>query len=117
MVSRLQPLVPPDGCDNLAFNRLERSPRMPVFDARITATDERLQELEKLRLDLIFKGMRRTDDNLNEVPGILTEEEIQQVRDAGFQVEVVGDMTEEARQRRAEVSRVNRFAALTSVED
>ncbi|HEY0005509.1 MAG TPA: M14 family zinc carboxypeptidase [Pyrinomonadaceae bacterium] len=90
---------------------------MPVFDARITVPDKRLNELEKLRLDLVFKGARSLEENISEVPGILTEEQIQQVRDAGFEVEVAGDLTEEARQRRAEVSRTNRFSALTTVKD
>jgi carboxypeptidase T len=76
----------------------------------ITARSIRdLRELGKYGLDLKKRTARRKDDNKFSVSGILTDEQIQQVRSLGYIVDVYLDLSVEAGRRLEEVSRTNRF--------
>lgn len=91
---------------------------MGFFLVRILAsTYDGLLGLERFDLDLKKRAARQEGTDRFVVPGILSEEQIVQVKSAGYGVEVVSDLTEVARERITEVSRVNRFAETGGVAD
>jgi len=69
-----------------------------------------LKGLDRYSLDLKEHTAREEDANRFVVSGILTEEQIQQVRSAGYTVEILSDLSRAARERTQEVSRANRFS-------
>jgi carboxypeptidase T len=76
----------------------------------ITATSiSDLRELARYGLDLKKRTARKKDGAKFSVSGILTDEQIQQVRSLGYIVDVYLDLSIEAGNRLQEVSRVNRF--------
>ena len=68
-----------------------------------------LRELGKYGLDLKKRNAKRKDDSKFTVSGILTNEQIQQVKSLGYVVDVYLDLSIEAGKRLQEVSRINRF--------
>jgi len=91
---------------------------MGFFSVRIVArTLDGLWGLDRFDLDLKKRAARQEGSDRFVVPGILSEEQIEQVKSAGYTVEVVSDLTEVARERITEVSRTNRFADTRGVAD
>jgi carboxypeptidase T len=89
----------------------EEGIQMTLFSVHIIArTLEKLRALEEYDLDLIYRAARQLAPDSSIVPGILTDEQIQQVEDAGYIVKVISDLSQVAVERIKEVSRVNRFA-------
>jgi carboxypeptidase T len=83
---------------------------MAKFIVRIIANSyEQLRGLDKYHLDLKKRTARQEDTNKFIVTGILNEEQIQQVRSAGYTVEILSDISQISKQRTQEVSKVNRF--------
>jgi murein tripeptide amidase MpaA len=83
---------------------------MAKFIVRIIASSyEQLRGLDKYHLDLKKRTARQEDTNKFIVTGILNEEQIQQVRSAGYTVEILSDISQISKQRTQEVSKVNRF--------
>ena len=83
---------------------------MAKFIVRIIARSyEQLRGLDKYHLDLKKRTAREEDTNRFVVSGILTEQQIEQVRSAGYTVEILSDLTQMSRERTQEVSKVNRF--------
>lgn len=69
-----------------------------------------MRALDKFDLDLKYRAAQQLATDRLMVPGILTDEQIQQVEAAGYTVEAVSDLSQVAVERAQEVSRVNRFA-------
>jgi murein tripeptide amidase MpaA len=78
---------------------------------------ENLPQLDSFGLDLKHRAARRRADGMFVVPGILSDDEIRRVRDAGFIVEIVTDLSPIAEERRRDVSPVNRFAAESGLRE
>ena len=84
---------------------------MTKFIVRIIARSyDGLKGLGKYSLDLKEHTAREEDANRFVVSGILTEEQIQQVRSTGYIVEILSDLSEAAKDRTQEVSKANRFS-------
>jgi murein tripeptide amidase MpaA len=84
---------------------------MAKFIVRIIARSyDQLRGLDKYSLDLKEHTAREEDANRFVVSGILTEEQIQQVRSAGYIVEILSDLSRAAKDRTQEVSKANRFS-------
>lgn len=83
---------------------------MAIYSVQITArTLEELRALDKFELDLKYRAARQLAANRFMVPGILTKEQVRQIKAAGYEVEVISDLSQVAEERVQEVSRVNRF--------
>ncbi len=84
---------------------------MTKFIVRIIARSyEELRGLDKFNLDLKKRTAREENTDRFVVSGILTEQQIEQVRSAGYTVEILSDLSEISRERMQEVSRANRFS-------
>lgn len=84
---------------------------MTIASVRIFATTlEELRALDRFELDLKHRAAQQLAANHFMVPGILTDDQIQQVKVGGYTVEVISDLTQAAKERVQEVSQVNRFA-------
>lgn len=91
---------------------------MSVYSVRITAgTLDDLRGLTAFGLDLHERAARQVAAGRFEVPGVLSQEDITRVEQAGYQVEQLADLTRTGAERTREVSRVNRFAELRGVEE
>src|SRR5919202_795355 len=89
---------------------------MPKSLVRITAGSyEQLRDLDKYNLDLKKRTAREEDDNRFVVVGILSEQQIEQVRSAGYTVEILSDLSQMGRERISEVSRKNRISSSNRV--
>src|SRR5690349_1814425 len=83
---------------------------MTKYIARITSGSyEQLRGLDKYHLDLKKRTARREGTDKFIVTGILTDQQIEQVRSAGYTVEVLSDLSQASRERIQEVSKANRF--------
>jgi carboxypeptidase T len=85
---------------------------MARFIVRIIADSyEKLRELDKHHLDLKERSARK-EENTNKfiVTGILNDDQIQQVKSAGYKVEILSDLSQTSKERIKEVSKTNRFA-------
>ncbi|MBI5251834.1 MAG: carboxypeptidase [Desulfomonile tiedjei] len=88
---------------------------MGMYDVRIAVKDTADgRELDKMELDLHRRAARKEAKNRFIVPGLLTSEQIEKVKRAGFEVTIVADVSNVAARRRAEVSQTNRFAKTLS---
>jgi len=84
---------------------------MTIYSVQIIArTLKELRALERFDFDLKYRAAQQLATDRLMVPGILTDEQIQQVEGAGYKVEVVSDLSQVAVKRAQEVSQVNRFA-------
>lgn len=91
---------------------------MSIFEVQIiTGSLEDLRALGKLDLDLKHRAARQQDRNRFVVPGILTDAEIEKVEAAGYEVNIIDDLSEVAEERKREVSSVNRFLAAGDVSE
>lgn len=85
---------------------------MNMLSVRITAnTLEALQALDQFDLDLHRRATRLTEAGQYTVPGILSEAQIQPLQAAGYQVNVLTDLTATAEARRMEMAETTRSAA------
>ncbi len=77
---------------------------MGRFVVRIRAASlERLQDLQRIfNVDVVRASGRRIESGFS-VEALVSEEEIETLREEGYQVEVVEDAEEVGRQRRKEV--------------
>ena len=83
---------------------------MAKFIVRITARSyEQLRGLDKYNLDLKKRTARQEGTDRFIVTGILTEEQINQVKSAGYVVEILSDLSQASKERTQEVSKTNRF--------
>ena len=83
----------------------------------ISKTIEEARALQAMDLDLKYRAARRTAPARFVTPGILNSDQLDALLAAGYKVDVVADMTQVAKQRRLEISKVNRFADAQSVRD
>jgi murein tripeptide amidase MpaA len=91
---------------------------MRTYSARIVAkTVEKLKELSGWELDLKGRAARKEGVDRFIVPGILTDEQIERVKKAGYAVEDLTDLSGIARERVKEVSKINRFAEIRAIVD
>jgi len=89
-----------------------------MYFVQISAeTAAKLRALDEFNLDLKHRAARQRAADRFVVPGVLTSEQIAQVRGAGYTVEIVSDMTQVGLQRTAEVSRTNRFGETRGVRE
>jgi carboxypeptidase T len=90
---------------------------MTLYSVRIAAkTLEELHELDKFKLDLKHRAARQEEKNRYVVPGILHEDQIEKVKTAGYEVQIVSDLSVEAKMRAKGISPVNRFAATRAID-
>ncbi|WP_136806821.1 M14 family metallopeptidase [Desulfosediminicola flagellatus] len=91
---------------------------MSIYETSIIANSfAHLRLLGKLDLDLKYRGTRQISRNKFMVSGILNEEEITQVKQAGFEVTIVSDLASMTLACKAEVSPENRFLTAKHVSD
>ncbi len=91
---------------------------MDVFSVRIIARSLReLRALDRFGLDLKHRAARKEGADRFVVPGVLTADQIRQLKASGYTVETVSDLTRVARERLRDVSRVNRFAEERGVSE
>ncbi len=91
---------------------------MKLLSVRIIAKSrDELVSLRKYDLDLKTRAARQEAAAKFSVPGILSQDQIDQLKAEGFAVEVVTDLSQVADARRREVSSENRFEALRNIED
>ena len=83
---------------------------MKKFIARIIARSYvELRGLDKYHLDLKERTARKENNNKFVVTGMLSEEQIERLKSAGYTVEILSDLSQISKQRTQEVSRINRF--------
>jgi carboxypeptidase T len=83
---------------------------MTKFIVRIIAKSyEELRGLDKYHLDLKERTAREEDKNRFIVIGLLNDEQIQQVKSAGYTVDILSDLSQMSKERMSEVSKTNRF--------
>jgi carboxypeptidase T len=76
-----------------------------------------LSALGRLGLDLKYRAAKQVDRNRIVVPGIVTGDQIDKVKVAGYDVLILSDVSTVARERLGEVSEANRFAADLTVHE
>ncbi|WP_426332938.1 M14 family metallopeptidase [Paenibacillus silvae] len=87
---------------------------MKLFSIRIiTNSLENLQALKQFNLDLNRHSAVKRDDQHFSIKGILNEDQVIQIRQAGYFVEIKEDLSKVAADRLQEVSNINRFAGPT----
>ncbi len=91
---------------------------MEIYSVNISAeTVEKLRALEPEDLDLKTRAARQESPTRYLVPGLVTKEQLEKLVAAGYQVEIVADLSLVAPERLAEVSRVNRFTDARGIID
>lgn len=91
---------------------------MALSSVKIFAkTLDELRALDKFELDLHYRATRQLENGLFMIPGVLTDEEVAKLTEAGYKIEVVADLTKVARERAKEVSKENRFVDERSLDD
>jgi carboxypeptidase T len=91
---------------------------MARFIVRITASSyEQLRNLDRFHLDLKKRTARQEGANKFIVTGFLTGEQIEEVKNAGYAVEVLSDLTQASKERMQEVSKANRFSKSKSTSE
>ncbi|MEC2758053.1 M14 family zinc carboxypeptidase, partial [Bacillus cereus] len=91
---------------------------MNMYSVRIRSNlHEDLMILKKLNLDLQYRAARKVDNEYYEVPGILTNLQIEKVKQSGYEVEIIDDLNKIAHERRQEVSSINRFTTSNIVSE
>jgi len=90
--------------------------KMTTYSVQIIAgTLKQLRELEKFELDLKYRAAQQLSPDRLMVSGILTDEQIKHVEEAGYTVKVGNDLSKVSVERMREVSKVNRFAKAREV--
>ena len=83
---------------------------MAKFLAKVTADSyDKLRDLDKYHLDLKKRTARQEDDNTYTVSGIITDQQIEQLRSNNYTIKILSDLSEASKNRRQEVSKANRF--------
>ncbi len=91
---------------------------MNMYSVRIRSNlHEDLMMLKKFNLDLQYRAAGKVDNEYYEVPGILTNLQIEKVKQSGYQVEIIDDLNKIAHERRQEVSSINRFTTSNIVSE
>lgn len=91
---------------------------MRLFEAQIiTDTLGKLRALDKLKLDLKHRAAREEDRNRFVVPGILNADEIAKTKAAGYEVNVIADLSDVLDTRKRDVSKENRFSTTRRVPE
>jgi carboxypeptidase T len=91
---------------------------MGLYEVQIiTGSIQDLRSLGKLDLDLKHRAARQDERNRFVVPGILNDEEIERVRAAGYEVNVIDDLSEMAEMRKRELTDMNRFVSARDVSE
>ena len=91
---------------------------MKLSSVRIRSNShEELLMLEKFNLDLQYRVAKKIDASTYAVSGILTDNQINKVKQAGYQVEIIDDLDRVAHERRQEVSSSNRFTTYNIISE
>ncbi len=91
---------------------------MGMYNVRIVAKDrDDARRLDEMNLDLHRRGTQRQARDRFLIPGLLTGEQVDLVKKAGFEVQVVKDVSDVPLLRAAEVSRTNRFDKVTTAAE
>jgi murein tripeptide amidase MpaA len=89
---------------------------MEIYLTHIVASSpEELRALDVFGLDLKHRAARREAARRFVVPGVLTDDQVRELQQAGYEVEIVEDLSRVAAQRSEDVSRSNRFADARSL--
>ena len=90
--------------------------KITTYSVQITARAlEELRALEEFDLDLKYRAAQQLAADRLIVPGILTDEQIKRVEEAGYTVKVISDLSKVVAERADEVSKVNRFAEVRGI--
>jgi hypothetical protein len=79
---------------------------MGYYFARIrTNTWDRLRDLQRLHeLDVFSQTAKKLDESLFEIQGLLSDEQIENLTRKGYQIEVIADAEEIAKERMMDVN-------------
>jgi carboxypeptidase T len=89
-----------------------------LFEVLIHAGSvEELRSIRKYDLDIQYRAARKEPPGMYTVPGVLAKSDIDKLRAAGYRLDVVRDVAQVAKERRAELSSTNRFAAQPTLFD
>src|SRR5690348_8314497 len=91
---------------------------MTKFIVRITAKSyDQLKGLDKYHLDLKKRTARQEGADRFVVTGIASEEQVQELKFAGYGVEVLSNLSQMSKERTQEVSKLNRFSKTKKTSD
>jgi carboxypeptidase T len=91
---------------------------MAKFIVRITAKSyDQLKGLDKYHLDLKKRTARQEGADRFVVTGIASEEQVQELKSAGYGVEVLSNLSQMSKERIQEVSKLNRFSKTKKTSD
>jgi murein tripeptide amidase MpaA len=83
---------------------------MTKFLVKIIASSyEKLRALDNYHLDLKKRTARQENENTFIITGIITNQQIEQLRSNGYIIEILTDLSEVSKNRKQEVSKANRF--------
>jgi hypothetical protein len=80
---------------------------MSNYFVKISTTSwERLADLQRLyHLDVVRQTARQPSEEVFEIDGLLSEDQIEQLRAAGYEISIVADAEQVARERLKQVGR------------
>ncbi|PIJ96235.1 M14 family metallopeptidase [Lysinibacillus sphaericus] len=91
---------------------------MNLYSVRIRANShEKLIMLEKFNLDLQYRVAKKIDMDYYEVTGILTDSQIDKIKQAGYHIEVIDNLNIIIEERKKEVSSNNRFTTSNLISE
>lgn len=83
---------------------------MNLYSVRISSNSkEKMLNLKSFNLDLQYRVTKKIDTDYYEVPCILSDNQIDKVKQAGYQVDIIDDLNIIIKERQGEISSSNRF--------
>ncbi|PEU23793.1 MULTISPECIES: M14 family metallopeptidase [Bacillus cereus group] len=83
---------------------------MSLYSVRISSNSkEKMLNLKSFNLDLQYRVTKKIDTDYYEVPGILSDDQIDKVKQAGYHVDIIDDLNIIIKERQKEISSSNRF--------
>ncbi|WP_422118128.1 M14 family metallopeptidase (plasmid) [Bacillus thuringiensis] len=83
---------------------------MNLYSVRISSNSkEKMLNLKSFNLDLQYRVTKKIGTDYYEVPGILSDNQIDKVKQAGYQVDIIDDLNIIIKERQGEISSSNRF--------
>ncbi|MDY0853910.1 M14 family metallopeptidase [Bacillus thuringiensis] len=83
---------------------------MNLYSVRISSNSkEKMLNLKSFNLDLQYRVTKKIDTDYYEVPGILSDNQIDKVKQAGYQVDIIDNLNIIIKERQGDKSSSNRF--------
>ncbi len=91
---------------------------MDKFSVVIGAKSEKdLRALDQFDLDIQRRGAKKINEQKFVVPGVLTGEQISQLKEKGYSVEITADLSQVGKERSLDISPMDRFASDEGVRE